>query len=334
MRVLLKPNLLKGVGWEHGITTHPAVIQAVAEAVREAGGRVWIGDSPGGPVDGNVQIVRRAGAIAAAEACGAEVVIFDTAAWKAHRGTDYMIASPVVEADLVIDLPKLKTHMLTLYTGAVKNLFGVIVGRRKREHHLQSPGVDEFSNILVDVLELVRPGLTIMDGILGIHGNGPGMSGVPHRYGCLAASCDPVALDAVLTDAMGYRGGSVIHLSRADERGLGVSDPNLARVVGDADALQFGTLKLPKAYWFLRAPPWVAAPVRRLARVRPRVEASSCIGCGRCVEVCPKDVITAGKPPTFELRDCIGCLCCAEICPRGAIHPRRSLVAQLIGLGY
>ena len=93
----------------------------------------------------------------------------------------------MLDADLVINLPKMKTHTLTRYTGAVKNLLGVLPGGRKREIHVRAPGVTEFSRALVDILELVRPQLNIMDGILGMEGNGPGTSGTPHAYNLLAA---------------------------------------------------------------------------------------------------------------------------------------------------
>jgi uncharacterized protein (DUF362 family)/NAD-dependent dihydropyrimidine dehydrogenase PreA subunit len=330
MRILLKPNLLRAAEWDRGITTHPAIIQAVAELVQEAGGTAWIGDSPGGAIESHPQVMRKSGVVAVAEAVGARVVPFDKVVWKRVRGDDYFVAPPVIEVDLVIDLPKLKTHAQTLYTGAVKNLFGVIPGTRKRELHLRAPGVKEFSQVLVDVLELVQPQLTIMDGVLGLQGNGPGMGGTPHMYGCVAASADPVALDAVLARAMGYRTGEVIHLDQASRRGLGVSNPDAVRVVGDRDVLCFGKLDLPKARWYFRTPAWVGPYLRRLARVRPELDASACVGCGQCAQACPKEVIVPGRPPSFDLKNCIGCLCCAEICPQGAIGPRRNLVAQLV----
>jgi uncharacterized protein (DUF362 family)/NAD-dependent dihydropyrimidine dehydrogenase PreA subunit len=334
MRVLLKPNLLKPIEPERGITTHPSVIQAVAEMVLEAGGVVWIGDSPGGPSEQGAQAMHQCGVMTAAEVVGAQIVPFDKPVWKRLSGVDYFVASPALEADLVIDLPKLKTHILTLYTGGVKNLFGTITGTRKRELHLYAPGVKAFGSVLVDVLELIQPALTIMDGVLGLHGEGPGMGGTPHLYGCLAAATDPVALDAVVSRAMGYRAGEVLHLDQAHDRGLGLSDPDQVRIVGDLRALEFGPLDLPRARWYLRLPSWVGVPVRRMARVRPQVEAALCIGCGRCAEVCPRSVITPGRPPEIRLDDCIGCLCCAEICPQGAIHARRNLLARLIGIGY
>ena len=332
-RVLLKPNLLKPVPPERGISTHPALVQAVAEAVIEAGGTVWVGDSPGGPSARNPQIVKITGAVDAAREAGAELIIFDQPVWKRVRGIDYFVAPAVLDADLVINLPKLKTHMLTGYTGAVKNLFGAIVGPRKRELHLHAPGIREFGEVLVDVLELVQPELTILDGVLGLHGNGPGMSGKSFAYGCLAASTDPVALDAVIARAMGFRAGEILHLKQSTERGLGICDAKAVRLEGEPDALRFGRLDLPRLHWFLHVPQWAGGIVERWVKVWPVVDASACVGCGRCAEVCPKQVISNGRPPAIDLKGCIGCLCCAEICPQGAISPQRNLLAELVGLG-
>jgi ferredoxin len=235
--------------------------------------------------------------------------------------------------DLVINLPKLKTHVLTFYTGAVKNLYGVIPGTRKREPHLFAPGVADFSSVLVDVLELVQPGLTILDGVLGLAGNGPGIKGAPRWYGCLAASADPVAVDSVIARSLGYRTGEILHLGLANARGEGVSDLDAIRVAGEWRALDFGRVELPKTHWYYRVPSWASAPIRRFTRVRPRLLAAVCIGCGRCVEVCPRGAIAAGRPPVIDLEACIGCFCCVEICPQGAVELRRGLVARLAGMG-
>jgi ferredoxin len=249
------------------------------------------------------------------------------------NGNDYFIACPIFEADLVINLPKLKTHSFALYTGAVKNLFGTIPGRRKREAHVRAPGIQDFSLALADVLELVRPGLTIMDGVMGQEGEGPGIKGTPRRYGCLTASADPVAMDTVVTQAMGYRPGEVLHLAEASVRGLGTADLSAIQVEGDRGALSFGRVVLPTTHWYFRAPAWATASIYRATRLRPKLSVALCEGCGRCVEVCPHAAIALGKPVRFDLERCVGCMCCAEVCPRGAIEARRNLVSRLVGVG-
>jgi uncharacterized protein (DUF362 family)/NAD-dependent dihydropyrimidine dehydrogenase PreA subunit len=306
------------------------VVEAVTELVQGAGGTVIIGDSPGGPIKISPPVWRKGGLTGVAERTGASLVPFDEVEWKRLNGGDYFIARPVLEADLVINLPKLKTHMLTLYTGAVKNLFGVIPGTRKREAHYRAPSVENFSQVLVDVLELVRPGLTILDGVLGQEGNGPGTLGEPHQYGCLAASTDAVALDTVITQSMGYRPKDVLHLAYADDRGVGTSDLDGIQIEGNRGALDFGKLNLLRPRWFFPAIEWISKPVNRAIQIRPQVEPSKCIGCDQCVEVCPAEVITPGMPPLFDLESCISCFCCAEICPQAAIVAHRNWLARLL----
>jgi uncharacterized protein (DUF362 family) len=162
MTVLLKPNALTAAMPERAVTTHPAIVQAVAELVREAGATVLVGDSPGGPLGRAPEAFQTTGIGEVAANLGIDMLPFDGVVWKRLNGIDYFIARPVYEADLVINLPKLKTHQLTLYTGAVKNLFGAIPGTRKSELHLRAPGIEDFSHILVDVLDLVPSGLTLL----------------------------------------------------------------------------------------------------------------------------------------------------------------------------
>ena len=185
----------------------------------------------------------------------------------------------------------------------------------------------------MDVLELVPTGLTLLDGVVGQEGNGPGTGGTPRRYGYLAASQDPVALDAVIAQAMGFRPGEVLHIREAGARGLGVANPDEVRVIGERRALDFGTVCLPRTHWYLDTPSWAGAPLRRMARVRPRVVAAACANCGRCAEVCPCDAITLGQPPVLDLKRCVDCFCCAEVCPQGAIEPHSNLFARLVGMG-
>ena len=344
MQVLLKPNLLAAAEPEQAVTTHPIVVQAVAELVQQAGGTVLIGDSPAGPLENNPQVWRKSGManVARRDAAqvGATLVPFDGVTWKRVNATDYFIARPVLKADLVINLPKLKPHIFTLYTGAIKNLFGVIPGTRKRDVHARVLVAKDISQALVDVLELLRPRLSItpycrgvMDAVLEQEGNGPGKSGSPRHYGCLAASEDPVALDAVLSHAMGYRPNEVMHLALAASRGLGEANLPAIQVEGDWSLLEFGPVRLPPSHWYFRAPTWSGTLAHRAMRVRPRLVASARASCGRCVEVCPRQVITLGQPLHFELEQCIGFFCCAEVCPHGAIEPQRTLLSRVILAG-
>ena len=334
MKVLLKPNLLAANAPEQSVTTHPFVVQAVAELVRDAGGIVWIGDSPNSSVkeNGMELLWQKTGMKDAADKVGAKLIPFKGVSWTRMHDYDYFLSRAVTEADLVINLPKLKTHTQTLYTGAVKNLFGVIPGARKTAAHIHAPGMKDFSQVLVDILELVRPALTIMDAVIGMDGNGPGTSGTSHVYGCIGASIDPVALDTVFTQAMGYRPGEVIHLAQAGERSLGIMDIDQIKIEGDPALLHFGRLKLPTSRWFFNVPSWISSPIANQLKLEPNVNIEKCTGCGTCSQVCPANVIKNGKPPSFHLADCIGCMCCSESCPQGAITPKRNLIARMVGI--
>ncbi len=331
MRVLLKPNLMALTPPERAITTHPAVVQVMAELVQQAGGEVWIGDSPAGPADNGPRAWRTSRLDQVAQHTGAHLVHFDTNIWKRLRGENYFIARPAAEADLIINMPKLKTHVFALYSGAVKNMFGVIPGELKREAHYRAPTIEKFIHVLVDVLELTQPALTVLDGVTGLEGNGPGAAGSARSFGCIAASTDSVALDTILARAMGYRPGEVAYLAEAERRGLGVASADKIHLAGDTRALDFGKVRLPTPKWYLRVPAFLHGPMRQAAKTRPRLEAGACIGCARCVGICPNQAIAPGKPVRFNLERCVGCMCCIEICPQAALTPQRNLLARLIG---
>ncbi len=332
MKVLLKPNLLTAAEPGKAVTTHPILIRAVAEEVCAAGGIVWVGDSPAAEINEGKSVWETEGLEESLSATGAKLIMFKGAYLRRVDGVDYYVSRPVLDADLVINLPKMKTHTLTRYTGAVKNLLGVLPGGRKREIHVRAPGVTEFSRALVDILELVKPQLNIMDGVLGMDGNGPGTSGTPHAYNLLAASVDAVALDSVLAGAMGFPTGGVVHLAQAEERGLGINQPDRIQIEGDRTVLQLGKLDLPKARWFLDMPSWFTDPFRDKIKLQPQIEAAKCTACGTCADACPAGVITIRRAAQFELSECIGCMCCVEVCPHAALTPKPNLLARLVGV--
>lgn len=332
MRVLLKPNLLTATPIENGVTTHPGIVEVVGELVIACGGELWIGDSPAAEINDGYDAWEISGFQQVAKKLNARIPPFEGAVKKQLNGGDYFIARPVLDADLVINLPKLKTHTLTLYTGAVKNLFGVITGGRKRELHVRAPGVTDFSKILVDILELVKPQLNIMDGVLGLEGYGPGTGGTPHHFKIMAASTDAVALDGVLSRAMGFKSGEVLHLAQAEKRGLGFYQPERITIEGDQSLLKFGKLSLPRGMRLLDVPSWVSKPLQGQIKLTPQIDPGKCTGCGTCADACPVDVITKAQPARFDLSRCIGCMCCVEVCPQSALSPKRNWLAKLVGV--
>ncbi|MGE5561556.1 MAG: DUF362 domain-containing protein, partial [Chloroflexota bacterium] len=207
-RVLLKANLLGKHRPEDAVTTHPAVIEAVTRLVQAAGGRVLIGDSPGGSYTESAlrALYDATGLDAVAERTGAELNYDTTEVIQPHPAgqlaKSFPVIKPITVADVIIPVSKLKTHGLTTFTGAVKVLFGVIPGLRKAEYHVRMPAVDDFAGILVDIAEMVKPQLSIMDGIIGMDKAGPA-AGRPRGVGPRFAAESPGALH----DAPRPRGG-------------------------------------------------------------------------------------------------------------------------------
>jgi len=204
-RVCLKANLLLPARPEQAVTTHPTIIEAMANLVREAGGKPFIADSPGGGVsyteEGLRRVYHKTGLLDLAERTGIELN-WDTNITQVSFPEGKMIKrldiiKPVLDADVVIGIPKLKSHVFTTFTGATKILFGVIPGLTKSDYHAKLPDLERFAEMLLDIIAFVKPALFVMDGVLGMEGDGPSLHGIPRHVGLLLTSTDAIALDAV-----------------------------------------------------------------------------------------------------------------------------------------
>ncbi len=334
-RVLLKPNLLIAVPPERAVTTHPAVVEALVRLVQQAGGRPLIAESataalPYTPA-GLRRLYRVTGMAAVAERTGAELNL-DTAAvdlpcppgCRMHR---FEVMRPLAEADVVISLPKLKTHALTTFTGATKNLFGTIPGVRKAAYHVALSRLDDFADMLLDVTLLARPALVVMDAVVGMDGDGPS-AGAAFPIGLLLAGTSSVALDVAATQVVGIPPLDVPMLRRAAERGLWSGDPAdvvflgmplaEARVSGFRRPVSNPPLVerfVPAGLWR-----WLRRPVVRAMTRRPVPRAGRCTACRTCEQACPVQAIAvADGLARVDDRRCIRCYCCHEVCPEQAI---------------
>ena len=219
-RVLLKPNMLSVKSPEQAVTTHPAVVRVVAELVREAGGQVLIGDSPG--IGGFQRVADKSGIARAAAESGAELVEFNDTVDLPGSGTFRRItlARAYWEADKIINLPKLKTHEMMTMTCAVKNLFGAVVGAEKAGWHLKAgTSREQFARLLLEIYLLKKPALNIVDAIVAMEGNGPG-SGDPLQVGALIAGVNPVAVDVVAAAWRVFRRNCCMWSVRRERMGL------------------------------------------------------------------------------------------------------------------
>jgi uncharacterized protein (DUF362 family)/Pyruvate/2-oxoacid:ferredoxin oxidoreductase delta subunit len=321
-RVLIKPNLLKGRPPADAVTTHPEIVRAVIRLVHQAGGRAFVGDSPG--IGDLRAVAERSGVLGVIEQEGASLAEFDDAVSVKGRGRvqRFEIARAAIEADAIINLPKLKTHGMTVLTGAVKNLFGCVPGKRKVQWHFNT-GVDHdsFTRMLIDLASLLKPRLTVMDAIMGMEGNGPG-SGDPRRIGIVLAGQDPVALDVVSGLVVGLSPKDLPVIRAAAAVGIGASSQENIQVLGDdLSGVVVPNFRLPpQEHTEWRLPEWARRRLKEALTTRPIIDHHTCIQCGICQNNCPQQAIAgSGGKLRIDYRRCIRCFCCQEFCPQGAI---------------
>ena len=337
MKVLLKCNLLSRRRPDEGVTVHPTVVEALVKAIQSVGAEPIIADSPGGLYTERVLkgIYRVCGMEEVHERTGA-VLNYDTGAIEVSYPNGKMAKKMTVikvlqDVDLVISVAKLKTHELTMFTGAVKNLFGVIPGMTKAEYHLRMRQLNDFSDLLIDICEFVKPVLSVMDGIEGMEGNGPSAGDVRH-IGALLMSPNPYALDVVSASLVGIPVERVCTIRSAENLGLCSSRLNDIQIVGEPfDQLRINDFKMPDASQngflvrVMESNGRIAEFLKRYLRPYPMIMYDRCVGCGDCARYCPPKVISMmeGKP-RIDLNNCIRCYCCQELCPHKAVEIRRN----------
>jgi uncharacterized protein (DUF362 family)/Pyruvate/2-oxoacid:ferredoxin oxidoreductase delta subunit len=338
-KVLLKTNLLMKKTPEEATTTHPMFVRAIAELLIEYGAEVLIGDSPGGPfLEGRMKNIYRAtGMEETANVTGA-ALNFNLKSFTVESRDSLLLnkiemTDMINDVDKIINLPKLKTHGLTVFTGAVKNLFGLIPGTIKGEYHVRMPDVNDFSNALIDICEHIKPVLHIMDGIMAMEGAGPS-SGVPKKANVIIASANPHDLDKVACDLIDLGVVDVPTLRLAFERGLTSGDLTDVEIKGDS-------LEALRIRDFIKAPansgrkrripkPIMTLLVKQL-KSKPIFHNSKCIGCGDCELNCPpKAIVMKEGKPEVDYAKCISCFCCQELCPAKAIDIKRPLLSKII----
>ncbi len=330
MTVLLKVNLIGPKPADSAAVTNPMFVRALTRILKNLRCTVWIGDSSGGAIAG-IAPTGRAFSVSGIEKVaneeGAIIKNFDregaveVAIEGGHEEKMYL-AKPMFEADVVINLPKLKTHMAHIYTGAIKNLFGCIPGLKKAEYHRIAPDPKDFGMIIADIHKATKVDLHIMDGIYAMEGEGP-TAGQRYHAGKILMSRDPLALDTVAVAMLGLKAKDVPILVSARERQLGCSDLKEIEILGDYDSPpRLANFKLPILRSARRRNQWIIGAVVLFLKTRPKINKKICKHCNMCVESCPVQAIDRN---TKKIDDsiCIECMCCHELCQYKAVKLRR-----------
>ncbi len=320
-RVLIKPNVLRASRPEEGIVTHPSLLRAVVDKVEEMGpSSLIVGDNPGLFNYGdNENCFRKTGLMEAAKGyyrnIGNEAV---QVPFPPDYSSSVSISRAVLEADVVISLPKFKTHGLTIVTGAIKNCYGYLPGAQKARLHKAAGSPERFHDLVVEVFRLRIPDLFIMDAVVGMEGNGPASPDL-REVGVVLASDNGVALDSVVASMMGIDPGGLRFLRKARQLGLGVHDLARIDIMGELRILP--DFKLPPAGGeAITQNQAIQEIMKSRTLLRPKADPALCTGCGTCVDQCPVSALSLeGQLPRVDPDRCITCFCCQEVCPEKAM---------------
>ena len=323
--VVIKPNFLAPAAPETAILTHPLVVKAVVEYVLEKGAKAVISDSQA--VGSFSRILKTGGFAGALDGLDVEFREFRKSV-PVDIGEPFgkvEMAAEALDAEVLINLPKLKTHCQMLLTLGVKNLFGCIVGLRKPEWHLRA-GVDRdmFAKLLVRIHSVVRPSVTLLDGILAMQGQGPGRSGKPRELNVLMASDSALALDMAVCQMLGLRPDDLPTNRMAARMGL------VPEFTIEGHLPIIDDFRLPLMIPLVFGPRRFHKFIRKHVTQRPAVNEGLCRSCGECSRYCPALAITPERTyVVFDYDKCIRCYCCIEVCPYGALETKETLSGRL-----
>ncbi|MCM0080229.1 DUF362 domain-containing protein [Geomonas sp. Red32] len=332
-RVLIKPNMLAAKPPEAAVTTHPELLRAVIELVKGEGGIPLVGDSPG--IGSPHRVAEKSGLLKVIEETGAAFAPFLDSLPVKGEGTfkEFELARPYLEADKLINLPKLKTHEMMTMTCAVKNLFGAVVGTQKAAWHLKA-GADKelFARMLIEVYRLRMPELNIVDAITAMEGNGPG-SGDPRQVGYLLAGGNAVAVDVIAAELASIPRNLLYVESAARSLALPGANREEIECVGDSPREGgIAPFKLPHLSDVqFGLPKFLKNRLRNQLTSRPEAAGEVCRLCEVCVRACPpKAIAVQGGRLRFDYHRCIRCMCCRELCPHAALKLKDGLLLSVI----
>ena len=346
MKILLKPNLLIAKSPEQAATTHPAVLDAVIQWLLQFNpAKIWVSDSAGGLARGTTLKAAKSSGIF--EICekydSVEFVPFESTPRKVYPVPDPLVLESISsselleEADLIINLPKIKTHGLCHLTCTLKNMFGTIILGNKSQIHSRYPAIDDFNAALVDIYSVSTPQLTVIDGYWCQEGSGPSR-GDPVKMDLILAGYDPVALDATVCKLIGFDAEDVTAIGFGAEKKLGTDNLESIQYFGTplTDVQRDFKPARVKAM-NIRLPPKLMKKVSKtLFRSKIEFDAEKCRLCKTCWENCPVDAIDPpkemkkGQIPRWIKNKCIACYCCAELCPHDAVDFKINIAKNVL----
>jgi len=347
-RILLKPNLLSAHVPEETVTTHPEFVRAVIKVVKKFGAQPVIGDSPSG-VEKIEKVWGITGMEKVAEEENVELVNFAQSGVKEFPSKTgnhlnlwkkIYLSNIAFKFDGIISLPKLKTHNLMTFTAGIKNLYGLVPGLIKTDYHRLACNSKLFAKLLSEIVAIIKPRLTIIDGIVGMDGNGP-VAGRRRNFGLILASDDVIALDTVVCEIIGLKIGKVPLLKFCAEKKLGETNLKNIEITGEKlEECRIQNFLLPATDLVNYVPRWFASSLTQFVWVKPAIKINKCQLCMKCYEICPvkvmNEVFTSSllgrkkKILQIDQKKCISCFCCSEVCPHNAIEPQTSLLLKLI----
>ena len=343
MCIVIKANLVGAYEPDTAAVTHTALLAALTKLLKARGARVIIGDSPGGLYNEAVMNrIYRVTGMDAAVAEGAElnhdfgqkVAHYP----EAHVAKEFLYTTYLDQADGIISFCKLKSHGMMGLSAATKNLFGAVPGTTKPEYHFRYPDPLDFAGMIMDLNAYFRPRLFLVDGVVAMEGNGP-TAGTPRHVGALIAGTDCHKTDMICAKVIGLDPMTVPTLQGAVNYGYITETGEEIVVAGDVESLtvkDFEKVLQAKSMQFRNVLPGKLGEIfgdvaRACLRPRPKLQASECVGCGVCKNVCPAKaiVIETGKA-IIAKKACIRCFCCQEFCPKGAMKVHRPVIARIL----
>lgn len=328
--VLVKANLLRPCAPKEAVNTHPEFVKSVVKSIRKYNKNIVVGDGVGKTrFEGGEEILGNNGTEKAIKGLATPKNFDDESVLTNIKNKNFpkiKIAKIVGKADYIISVPKMKTHALAYITGAVKNHFGYINKDHKALSHAKNWIEYDLNEFLLDVYLATKADFSIMDGIVGMEGEGPS-SGKPIKSKVILASTDAISLDYVASQIMGYDPKVIPLFNIAQKRGI--FEPKDIEIVGEniSDVKLNFRKPVSKKIMFLFAPAILNlltlvtdSPFAKKHLMRKiTLNKKRCIRCGKCMRACPVGAIKLQPYPVIDCAKCIRCFCCMEHCPENAL---------------